>query len=172
MLKGKFNHCLDNIRNGNNNGLLDIYNEYFNKMTLTALMKVNEIEDAKDIASNFLLYLLENAKSIPYIEYPNAWVYQSIRNLSVSFIRKDSRTIKIEDCNENIFSTDYDFDLYNLLTDGINALQDNEKEIFIKHYIYGFKYQGISEMLGMPIGTIKRQIFEIKEKLHNLKKYL
>lgn len=172
MLKGQFNQALEKIKNGDNQGLADIYNEYYEIMTFTAFIKVKDTEAAKDIASDFLLYILEKANEISYIESPNAWVFQAIRNQSISYIRKDSKTVRIDDCVATVFSTEPDRDLHSMLMNSFSLLNEKEQQLFMLHYIYGFKYNEISRTLSIPVGSIKRKISEIKEKLKDLKKYM
>jgi len=166
-----FNQCLDRIRSGDTCGLEPIYNKYYEKMSFSAFTKVKNIEDAKDIASEFLKYILNNAHEIPYINHPSAWIFQSIRNRAVDYIRKDSKTAYLAEYASDAFSKTPDYDLPVLIAEAIEKLTDAEKEIFELHYIYGNKYTEISKMINKPVGTIKRQVYEIKQKLRHLKDY-
>jgi len=172
MLPKKFNSCLDMIRNGNMRGLEEIYYQYYEKMKFYAQTRVNNFAVAEDIASNLLKYILEKAKEIKYIENPNAWIYTAVKNSTVNYIREKTKPVNIEDSNESIFfSPDKNYYLKKELIDNIKNLKPIQNEILTLHYIYGFKYQEISSMLNIPIGTIKSHVFEIKKNLQHLKKF-
>lgn len=177
MLHERFNRCLNEIRNGNMQGLEDIYNEYYYKMVTTALSKVKDHFAAEDIASDFIAYILEKAVEINYIENPSAWIYQSIRNLAVSYIRKDSRTTKMAVISKESFSKEEPSRVFNLdfHFDFVNSfinLPEYERELVLLHYSYGMKYKEIALILNKPVGTIKRQMHSTKQKIYHLKKYL
>lgn len=167
----EFNRCLDRIRNGDRQALEGIYTKFYAKMTFTALAKINNIQAAEDIASDFIKYILENAKSIPYIENPVSWIITCINNRTVSYIRKERMAYNMA-CDEAVFTQNSpDNDLYFELARSFKDLAAAEQELVLLHYIYGYKYKELSRMLGKPEGTIKRQIFVIKQKLKHLKKY-
>lgn len=169
MTSKEFNHCLDKIRNKDTQGLEEIYYEYYNKLIFTAFNIVNEFVAAEDIASDFLKYILENAKNIDYIEKPDSWILQAIRNRAVSYIRKESRKIKISNCADEMFSTNYDYDLKIILTESFKVLTEYERNLVLLHFVYEIKYKEISSIIGRPIGTIKSDISIIRKKLLYLK---
>jgi len=169
MTPKKFNEYLDKIRNGDTRAIKPIFNEYYKKMTLAACCKVRNVEDAKDIASAFLLYILQNAHKIEYIEDPNAWISQSVRNRAIDFIRKDSHTTYLSEHSDEVFSHHPDFDLRLTVADSLHVLTEIEREVFDLHFIYGLKYREISKQIGRPIGTIKSDVSIIKRKLQHLK---
>ena len=164
----KFNNYLEKIAKGDINELAHIYNEYYSKMVMTAANKVKNIEDAQDIASSLLEYILQNACTIGYIKSPTAWIVTSIRNRAINFIKKDSRTVAYAECSEDSLTSNIDNDKKLIIIESIDSLSEMEKEILDLHFNYGYKYKEISEQLGRTIGTIKSDISIIKKKLAHL----
>jgi len=168
----KFNQTLDEIRNGNISILAEIYNAYYNFMFNTAIAIVNNSIDADDVVSNFLKYLLEKIQAIGYIEHPKAWIATSIRNDAVRSAKQAANTLYLSENAEDPLVHPSKFDLVILLNDSLKLLTDTEQEIFDMHYLIGLKYREISKELNRPVGTIKRDVHKIKNKLKHLKKEL
>lgn len=171
MIPKKFNSCLEMIRNGNMRGLEEIYYEYYEKMKFYAHSRLNNFAAAEDIASNLLKYILEKAKEIRYIENPNAWIYTAVKNSTINYIREKVKIVNIHNSNEIAFTPQENYNLREALFDNIKNLKPIQNEIFVLHYIYGFKYKEMSLMLNIPVGTIKSYIFEIKKNLQHLKNF-
>jgi RNA polymerase sigma-70 factor, ECF subfamily len=55
----------------------------------------------------------------------------------------------------------------------VEALPDGEREVLLLSEYNGFKYAEISEILGIPVGTVKSRMFSavqrLKESLKDLK---
>jgi len=166
MLPKKFNDCLERLRNGDKQAIKEIYIENYEKMTFAALSKVKNVAAAEDIASEFIMYIFENAAQIGYIEKPDSWLYKGVVNRAIDYVRKCGRTVSLLSIEETAAAAaEHDNDLICLLSDAFQNLTEREKEIFILHYIYGFKYQEIADTLYIPVGTIKRCVSEMKDKL-------
>lgn len=172
MNKRKFNKLLDKLRNHDNSALEPIYNEYHGRITYTALQIVRDYSEATDIASDIFLYLLENADSVDYIEYPDAWMRRLTKNFSIDFVRRDAKLMKTDNF---VFKNDSEPNISEKaclcleIAAAVGRLSEQQQNLFELHYIYGFKYKEIAATLSIPIGTIKRKIQEIKTEL---KKYL
>lgn len=173
MISKKFNLCLDRIRAGNLNGIEPIYNEYYEKMVFIALGKVRALEIAEDIASDFIKYILEQPDKITYIEYPTAWICQSIRNRAVDYIRKDNRFMSMSEYHEIVESHDFDYELNHMIVESFKHLKESEVELVLLHFGYGLKYKEISSIINnKSVDAIKKEISRIKKKLEFLKIYL
>jgi len=168
----EFNSHLDKIRNGDTKSLEKIYDAYSNLMFFVAVNVVKNTVDANDIMQDFFKYLLENAHSIGYIENPTGWICASIRNNAVRLVKEKSNVKPIDEVSPIFLSYSLDVDLNIVINDCINQLSENERTVFELHYFQGYKYREISQIMGRPLGTIKRDIHKIKNKLGYLKKYL
>lgn len=170
MTTKEFNICLDLIREGNSKGLEDIYYEFYEKMKFIAFQSLGNLTEAEDIASSFMKFLLNNAKEIHYVEHPKAWIYKAIKNLSIDYIRKESKNTSLEDYQDYLFCDDVNYNLRDAFMKSFYKLTEIEQQIVLLHFVNGFKYKEVSEMIGRPIGTIKSDVSIIKKKLNHLKK--
>ncbi|MEK7483694.1 MAG: RNA polymerase sigma factor [Planctomycetota bacterium] len=59
-------------------------------------------------------------------------------------------------------------ELKNFLEDAINTLPPDQREVFVLSEIHGMKYAEISEILGIPVGTVKSRMFNSIQKLRSV----
>ena len=52
-----------------------------------------------------------------------------------------------------------------IITEALDKLSDNHKQVLTLHYIEGLKYREIAERIGKPIGTVMSRINQAKAKL-------
>ena len=169
MLPKRFNQCLDLIRNGNLQGIEEIYYEYYQLMFHVALKKVKAKEAAEDVASSFLIYLLENASEIPHIENPTAWICKIINNRAIDYVRKESKIIDMED-DEELFVTEDNGYINQMFIEVMNELTEYEQNLTQLHYMNGLKYKEISKIVKKSVGSVKMTIGRIKKKLLSFEK--
>ncbi|MCL2848318.1 MAG: RNA polymerase sigma factor [Firmicutes bacterium] len=174
MKAKEFNECLNKIRNGDKSKLEVIYDNYFKLMLFCAFNIVKNREDAEEIVANFFVYILEDVQAISYIEKPTPWVCRIIKNKAIDFVRKDVRKVALTnyyEFSQDLLTYDSQTDLIITLLEALEKLNEIEKEIFELHYLVGYKYSEIAEMLSRPVGTIKWYVSQIKIKLKHLKEY-
>lgn len=175
MDKSKFNKCITQILHNNLDGLEQIYYEYFGKIIYTAMIYTRDYHASEDIASDIILYILQNANVIGVIEDPNAWINNIAKKRAIDYIRKDSHSIKVSEFDASkLYSGNFQnnevlFANFITLT---SKLTEHEQQLIELHYIYGYKYKELSKILNLPVGTIKSQIYAIKNKIKEFKKYL
>lgn len=59
-------------------------------------------------------------------------------------------------------------ELKGLLEDALNTLPLEQREVFVLSEIHGMKYQEISEILDIPVGTVKSRMFNGLQKLRSV----
>ena len=74
MTPKEFNNCLARIKRGDNSGLEQIYNFYYEKIVVSAQYELHDRYKAEEIASNIMVNILKNAKKFSYVRNPNMWI--------------------------------------------------------------------------------------------------
>jgi RNA polymerase sigma-70 factor (ECF subfamily) len=108
-----------------------------------------------------------------------AWLYTIMKNTFLTDYRRKRRRQTYVDLTDNNHYLNFnsmepngeEADA-NLSVDEINLAIDELPEAYrtpFRSFLEGFKYEEISEALGLPLGTVKNRIFlarkELKEKL-------
>lgn len=70
--------------------------------------------------------------------------------------------------SENPMESVVQGELKNLLEDALNTLPPDQREVFVLSEIHGMKYAEISEVLGIPVGTVKSRMFNSIQKLRSV----
>ena len=128
---------------------------------------------AEDALHETFLTIYENAGSYRIFNNPKAWVLTIAKNKAISIIRKDSRASSLDDLEvsaeniENIEDSVLDQMQADML---LSILSEDDKKIVILHTVYGFKHREISELMNLPLGTVKWRYKQSMDKMRNKSK--
>jgi len=126
--------------------------------------------DGEDIVQDVILSVLSRNDEMDPIEDLSSYIYRSIRNRVVDYMRKRRDTVPfdtIDDDNAHLSLSNILHDpKYNAfdelrreeirtrIFDAIGELNDNEKAIIIETEFNGIKFRELSEEWDIPIGTL------------------
>jgi len=128
---------------------------------------------AEDALHETFLTIYEKAGSYRIYNNPKAWVLTIAKNKAISIIRKDSRASNLDDLEisaeniENIEDSVLDQMQADML---LSILSEDDKKIVILHTVYGFKHREISELMNLPLGTVKWRYKQSMDKMRNKSK--
>lgn len=157
-------------------------NRYKDRIFSYALWMVKNRADAEDITQEMLIKIWEHGHDIK-LSSINAWIMRATHNLCIDHLRKRSVRFKYE------HKYDEDDILYELpdeekssdpgtetsqviineeLERAIERLPDLQRKIIVMYEIQQLKYREISELLGIPINSVKVNIFRARKNLQKL----
>jgi RNA polymerase sigma-70 factor, ECF subfamily len=160
-------------------------NQHKDRIFNYSLWMVKNRHDAEDITQEVLLKIWKHASSVKKESFP-AWVIRITHNLCIDYIRKRKVRIKYEqpqynETQEFPDNTDSKSDILNQthmslfdnkLTNALNTLPELQRRALLLFEIQGLKYREISEVLEIPINSVKVNIFRARESLQKeLSKY-
>lgn len=144
-----------------------------------ALKLTSNPEEAQDLVQDTTLKALKNEEK--FVEDTNlkGWMMTIMRNIFINNYRKNVRENTTVDCTENLYHVNLCQDSGLTTPDGAYAV--NEISLIISKYpsdyrqpfsmhVAGYKYEEISERLGMPLGTVKSRIFFTRKRLREILK--
>lgn len=144
-----------------------------------ALKLTSNPEEAQDLVQDTTLKALKNEEK--YVEDTNlkGWMMTIMRNIFINNYRKNVRENTTVDCTENLYHVNLCQDSGLTTPDGAYAV--NEISLIISKFpsdyrqpfsmhVAGYKYEEISERLGMPLGTVKSRIFFTRKRLREILK--
>ncbi|MDR1402278.1 MAG: RNA polymerase sigma-70 factor [Tannerellaceae bacterium] len=138
------------------------FKELYQPLCLFALRFTNKVDDAEDAVQQTFADLWDKRTGMNRILNLKAYLFQSVRNRSLSVIAK-SEWIQseelfpdVEDCSleENIYHAERDARLWN----EIDKLPPERKKIFLLSKRDGLKYREIADELNISIKTVENQI--------------
>lgn len=141
------------------------------------LLLTSNQEDIKDLIQETNFKVLNNIDKYRNNKNFKAWVFTIMRNIFINNYRKTKYISKQTDLLNNLYllnlhqnsgltTPDECLDFQEIMII-VNSFTDNYKTPFLMH-LEGYKYYEISEILYVPLGTIKSRIFFIRKELQNL----
>lgn len=110
--------------------------------------------DIEDVLQDTLIKAYENIHTLKNANYFETW-YISIL---INECRQRLRSKKKEVLKENIEQDEFSIDSYGFFQE-LNSIEDIYKEVIVLKYISGYTQEEISNILGIPIGTVKSRIY-------------
>jgi RNA polymerase sigma factor (sigma-70 family) len=140
--------------------LVKRYQQFVVRMAHTYL---GDNESAKDAAQDIFVKAYEG---LPYLENDlifKSWLYRIGRNHCLNLVRR--RKIESNYQADSEFGQPADIDIKIILRTGIGRLDEVSQEILTLRYYHDLKYEEISELLAIPLSSVKIRLFRAKKSL-------
>jgi RNA polymerase sigma-70 factor (ECF subfamily) len=126
----------------------------------------NNTEDSLDIMQEVIYKALVSIKSLKEPEYFNTWLTRITINCSINHLNKSKKVISIDDkhikdMTLHSSNTEEIMDLY----ESLKNLDAKYKTIVILKYFEDLTLKDISDILKLPLSTVKSQLYRGLEKL-------
>lgn len=125
-------------------------------------------EEAEDLLQDTTLKAHDNQDK--YVDNVNfkGWIFTIMRNIFINNYRQTVRKATVIDqtedlyhlnvCQDSGFTTPEGSYAVKEISSVINSFEDDLRQPF-NMFVAGYKYNEISEKLGLPLGTVKSRIF-------------
>lgn len=151
---------------------LEVYNRYHRAMYNVSLRIVKDTAVAEDSMQESFITAFNKLDSFKGTATFGAWLKRIVINNSIAQYKKSSRYVSIEDHdgvtiveNANYELEDYTTVKANELMISLNKLHDNYRQALTLHYIEGYDYEELSEILNLSYGSCRTLISRAKESL-------
>jgi len=142
-------------------------------------------EDARDITQEALVKAYKNLKSFRLESSFYTWLYRIAMNLAIDFTRKRKRQ-GTTSFDEAVASRDGDGgiselhhgdspskklerkEVYKQIMDALEKLPADQKQVILLRELEGLSYREISDVMGIPEGTVMSRLFYARKKLQKL----
>jgi RNA polymerase sigma-70 factor (ECF subfamily) len=148
-----------------------------------ALAIARNSDDAQDLVQETYFKAYKNYHQFEGGTNSKAWMFMILKNTFINNYRKLKREPskvdydEIEDIYENIKSeqskdNNLDLDFYNNLFDddfssALTKLPEKMKEVFLLCDLEGYSYEEISEIVDIPIGTVRSRLHRARKLLQD-----
>lgn len=180
MVEEKF---VEELKIGDKEAFKKLYNEYAPKIygILRNYVPPNEIEDA---LQEVFLRILKGINNFEGRSKLSTWIYRIAVNVGKDYSKKSNniqeKTISMENDNyeeKDDFQPSSDTNVqkqaltelnYELILNIMEKLNEDERLIIKLRDIDGLSYSEISEIMNIPIGTVKSKLHYARKKLRKL----
>lgn len=160
-------NLIHRVSGGDIGALEKIFNEMKNSIFSFVLMRTNNRQLSEDILQETMLQIYKSAKSYKRFSNPKAWILTIAKNNAVSAIRKTCKEQELNSAQKDDNSSLLINSKINVL-EMLSVLSSDQREIVILHAISGLKHKEISQLLGIPLGTVCWKYNESIKKLRKL----
>lgn len=163
---------ISRFQSGDENAYVELVNRYKDKLTNFVFYFLKDEEHSEDIVQETFIRLYEKKHYYKEIAKFSTWIYTIARNLANTELRKKSRTKIMYLSQMSNYKKDYDLKssdpelnknienefLMKEIHAAIDKLPENYKSAIILRDIQGLDYEQISNIIGVPLGTVKSRI--------------
>jgi len=161
-LENKENILLQKLIKGNQSAFDKIFKTYYKELCFFSLKIVKDYVFAEEVVQNIFINLWEKRKDLKINISLKAYLYRSVYNNSIHFIKKENLTQNFDEAiikhdvefNDILVQTEIETKIYNT----IEELPEQCKKIFKMSRFDELKYREIAEKLNISIKTVETQM--------------
>lgn len=151
-----------------------LYDETNRLLYSLALKILSDADDSEEVVLDVYKYIWKNASGYdPGQSNPSTWLVMLTRSRAIDKLRSRKTPIEIPDTFEGeLSSTDVSpedsvmgLEKRKIVLDALSGLSPKQRKVIELVYFYQFNQSEISEMLDMPVGSVKSTIRLAKDKL-------
>ncbi len=153
------------VKKGNKKVFDSIFRKYYNNMANYAYVFVKSRSIADEIVSDVFADLWIKRQSIDIKNSLSAYLYKSVKNRALSYLRKkkidfysfdEIKETYTENCNPE--SKIIKLEQKQKLDNALEKIPPRSREVFVLHRFDGLKYQEIADLLGISKNTVENHI--------------
>lgn len=143
-----------------------IFKDYYSLCYYCANNIVSNCEDAEDAVIAGFEALWNNRADFDAQKCSlKTYLLMLVRRKAIDLLRKKKSEVPLdEDLKEVFYSDERDrVELRQMLTDAINRLNAQEKELFYRRYFYFESYGKIAAQMGKSVDSVKSSLYRIRK---------
>ena len=176
------------FQGGNENAYIELVNRYKDKLINFIFNYLGDIESSEDVVQETMIKLYQKKHYYKEIAKFSTWLYTIAKNLAITELRKRkqrkttllsqfSKDDKMYDLpsNDNEVGQEIQTEIVSkIIREAVNQLSEKFKTVITLRDIQQLSYEDISEIIDVPIGTVKSRInrarLQLQVELKHLKK--
>jgi len=176
------------FQGGDENAYIELVNRYKDKLINFIFNYLGDLESSEDVVQETMIKLYQKKHYYKEIAKFSTWLYTIAKNLANTELRKrkqrkttllsqfskDDKTYELPS-NDPEPGQEIQTDIVNkIIRDAVEQLSEKFKIVIVLRDIQGLSYEDISEIINVPIGTVKSRInrarLQLQVELKHLKK--
>lgn len=170
------NKIIEELSKGNQKVFDDLFRCYYQSLCIYARRYLSDMDLAEELVQDIFVKFWEKRNSIQQASTIKTYLYTSVRNRCIDYIRKEN--VKKKYANEVINNSTItnepeilpDKELINQIKKAIKQLPKQRRKIFQMNRFYGLKYKEIALKLNLSPKTVENQIGIALKQLRELLK--
>lgn len=157
---------------GDEQAFISLFSPYEADLYRTAYVYVKHPEDAMDVVQETAYRSFKSIGSLKKAELFKSWVIQIAIRCSIDILRKRKTIVPMEAEKYETLAPSREEDLSLPVTMKLlmEALEEDEKSLVILRFYYDYTLKDIANMLQLPLGTAKTNLYRALKKLRKASK--
>ena len=176
------------FQGGDENAYIELVNRYKDKLINFIFNYLGDLESSEDVVQETMIKLYQKKHYYKEIAKFSTWLYTIAKNLANTELRKrkqrkttllsqfskDDKTYELPS-NDPEPGQEIQTNIVNkIIRNAVDQLSEKFKIVIVLRDIQGLSYEDISEIINVPIGTVKSRInrarLQLQVELKHLKK--
>lgn len=173
------------VREGDTTAFRGLVEKYQGRVYSMVYGMLRNREDARDVTQDAFVKAFHNLDSFRLESSFYTWLYRIAMNLAIDLTRKRKRR-QTSSFEEEVATRDGDGGiaeihhgdgpsrtlerkrLYKRIMDAVDSLPEDQKQAILLRELEGLSYKEISDIMGIPEGTVMSRLFYARKKLQKL----
>lgn len=148
----------------------EIYKEHYVYLKNILIGLTKNVEIADDIIQELFAKILMNPSMILEVTYMKSWLVKAAKNILLDYYKKKKpELLKNENSIETLLINNQSPEVETLINSQLEAvlgkLPTLDRTILLAKVYYGYDYQEISDLLDIPVPTLKSKIFRLRKQM-------
>lgn len=153
-----------------------IVTEYEALVYNTCYKLLSNVEDSRDATQDTFVKVYKNLSKFNEDSNLKAWIYTIAYNTCLDIIRKRKEVISLDDDEKfieikdkaNVEADVLNKEKRNVILKSLNKLSFEHKSLIVLRDIDGYSYEEISQIMKIPLGSVKSGISRGRKKLKEI----
>jgi RNA polymerase sigma-70 factor, ECF subfamily len=154
-----------------------LINQYKNRIYSYAFYMMRNRMDADDVTQEVFIRIWKNM-GVFNLSSARSWIMKTTHNLCLDYLRSRKAAVErshfVDEENEEIIKDEFtyapdDSAHYSFIeediTEAVKRLPEKLRSVFVMYEIQGIKYSDISDILEIPINSVKVYLLRARKKL-------
>lgn len=160
------NELVMRAKKGDEKAYIILFQQFEVDIYRMAYVYVENREDALDIVQETAYKSFSKIKTLKNPQYIKTWLIRIAINIALSHLRREKKVVPIKPVYaEMLPANEKDISLQITLNDLIEGLNEKEKSVVMLRFYRDHTIKEISEILDIPLGTVKTMLYRALEKL-------
>ena len=160
------------IKNGDDDAFSHLFDEYYVSLCFFANKYVSDLDLSRSLVQQVFVDLWTKREKLNIHYSPKSYLFHSVKNRSIDYLRKRSRSVSVAEFPDNNLSLEFhdlveEAELNERINTCIDQLSERCREIFILCRFEGLKYSEIAERLNISVKTVEMHMGIALKKIRN-----
>ncbi|MFV0268632.1 MAG: RNA polymerase sigma-70 factor [Draconibacterium sp.] len=162
-MKSSGKHIFQEIKKGNTEAFSQLFDEFYPPLCFFANKYLSDMDLSHSLVQEVFVDLWAKRRKLKIHTSPKSYLYQSVKNRSIDYLRKEKKTVPVSESVETVESVPFhdlveEAETVDRINLAIRHLPEKCREVFILCRFEGLKYSEIAKKLEISVKTVEMQM--------------